>query len=439
MAKLFYIALEFAPVQTTGSFRSVSFVDHLTQMGHDITVASIDIEQGERIFGRKANPDYAPDLLANLTTLRLNDADGAAKTGKWNSFLRVYGDFTDTFYRRFRASLHEQIASLPNRHFDAVVVSLPPFGAGELGIEAASALNAPLIVDMRDGWAEWEVAPRPTYLHYKALVRQERRVFERADAVIATTEHMANLFRSSHPHLKAEKFHFIPNGFDGDSIEADETISVVPGQTVSLAHVGSYYYNPTRPRTWGKPHSLVQHTTGQEDWFYRTPNFLLQGWRKLADAYPDVAARLKFHQIGTSPPWLKPMFADFELQVALVEHGQMPKQDVMPLLETMDWTFSISLKRKGSGDYFLASKTFDYIAARKPILSVCPAGSQKEFVQNTGLAIHADPDDPDAVAEALRSMVQESHTFTLNSTFINGYRRIESAHRLDALIGKITG
>ena len=65
----------------------------------------------------------------------------------------------------------------------------------------------------------------------------------------------------------------------------------------------------------------------------------------------------------------------------------MPKHELRLALDQMDLQLATSMKRPIGGDYCLASKSFDYLLARKPIVAVVTEGSQKDFLEASGAAV----------------------------------------------------
>ena len=60
---------------------------------------------------------------------------------------------------------------------------------------------------------------------------------------------------------------------------------------------------------------------------------------------------------------------------------------------------------KGGLDYSIAGKLFEYIGLKKKILAVVTPGAMRDLVEKTGLGIIADPDNLEAVAEAIERVI----------------------------------
>lgn len=438
MIPVLMVALEFAPVQTTGAFRSIAFARHLPEFGFKPIVVTIETAHAAAIFQAPVNQALLSQLPDSVAIEALAPDRPTSSETRTRALLRIMTSLDDRFFQKFRAALDARLPQIVARYAPKLVyVSSPPFGAARIGEHISEALGVPCVLDMRDAWAEWGMAPFPTYLHYRARRTDEERAFAQATAVVTVTDRLRALFRASHPDLPPEKFHVIPNGFGGESLEAGPLAKTGDGERFDVAYVGSYYYTPPKPRSLRRPHSLLHYTRGHEDWSYRSPLYFFRAWQALRGIDPAAAKRLRFHHIGKVPPWLAAMAKDHGVEAQCTFHGQIPKQDVAALLDRMDAQLATSMKRPDGGDYCLASKTFDYIVARKPIIAFVTEGSQKDFLAASGAALLFDPDDAQGSARALRALLADTPALALDGAFLNRFHRKENTARLAALFGDL--
>lgn len=435
MIPVLMVALEFAPVQTTGAFRSIAFAEHLSKLGFTPIVVTMEAAAGAAIMSAPINAALLSRLPDSVITVPLSPDRLPKRRGRLGEFWRIATNLDDRFFLRFHHALRDALPMIAARHAPkAVYVSAPPFGAARLGELAAKTLGVPWVLDMRDAWAEWGMAPLPHIGHYRARRRDESRAFADADAVITVTKHLRDVFRDSHPALPAEKFHVIPNGFDGDALQGGLLPESQSGDIWQVAYVGSYYYTPPKPRSLRRPHALLQYSRGDEDWSYRSPLYFFRAWRELKKIDPVTGARVRFNHIGGTPDWLAGMAADHGVLDQCVFHGLLPKQDLAGVLDTMEAQLATSMKRPRGGDYCLASKTFDYILARKPIVAFVTEGSQRDFLNASGVSIEFDPDDAPGSAARLRDMIVDRPRLSLDASYVNRFQRREGAKRLAVIL-----
>lgn len=429
------IALEFAPVQTTGAFRSIDLVKHLPEHGLRPVVVSLEPEEAARIFAAPVNQALLAGLPDGLDVHRLHSAAGARQETRTAQFLRILTSLDDGFDARFRSQLSPVLESIRQRHdIAAVYVSAPPFGACGLGAHAAARLGVPWVLDMRDAWSEWGMAPYPTYAHYIARFRDEARAFADADAIVTVTRQLRDIFLATHPTLPRPKVHVVHNGFEGQLFGPATLTTPVGKDHLEVAYVGSFYYTPPRPASLLRPHRLLQYRRNKEDWSYRSPLYFFRAWQELERRAPHVARRIRFHHIGSPPSWLAPMAAHHGLADRCKLWGMLPRQELGQALAGMDVMLATSIKRPEGGDYCLASKTFDYLTARKPILAFVAEGAQREFLDRSGAALICDPDDTAAAAASMQQLVEDGIRLELDVAYVNRFSRRETAREMAEII-----
>lgn len=438
MKPIVMIALEFAPVQTTGAFRSIELAKYLPEFGYQPHVITIDPDDGARIFGARRNDALLNALPDTVKVHYIKPATPPRTEGRLERFVRVWTALNDGFSRRFRTALETKLAEISGEHrIEAVYASAPPFGAAELGALAARTLKTGWVLDMRDAWSQWGMAPYQTYLHYRARLADEARAFADATAVVTVTDRLADIFRKTHPSLPKGKFQVVANGFDGSPFEPERLPAPPASGVVDIVYVGSFYYSPPKGSGWRHPHRWLQYTREHEDWSYRSPLYFFRAWRALARTDPAAAARIRFHHIGATPSWLDAMAAGHGVADQCKWWGMLPKQELAAALETMDLQLATSMKRDDGGDYCLASKTFDYLLARKPILAFVTEGSQQDFLRQSGAAVICDPDNTEGSARVLGDLIAKGADLDLDPGYLNQFHRREAARRMAAILDRV--
>lgn len=441
MIDVLMIALQFAPVQTTGAFRSVEFVKRLPSLGIRPTVLTIEPEQASVILGGRINPDLSKGLPKAVDVRFLREPRVLVNETKAAQLWRMLTSFNDTFERRFAPSLEATLTELPKEEhrFAAVYASAPPFGSTMLGMRAAQALGLPYILDMRDAWAQWSPSPSISRLHYARKLRDEAHVFAAADAIVSVTPELTNLFASSHPSLPRERFRTITNGISGVAGIPEAAEWSDDAATIDIGYVGSFYWTPPKRPSLRAPHRYLQYDPGTEDWSYRSPLPFFRAWVALDKLAPEIGNRLRFHHVGNTPDWLMPMAVEHGVADRCISHGQLPRQEVTDFLSRMTGLLATSMKRIGGLDYCLASKSFEYLASGKPVLAfVCP-GTQKRFFEEVGGAMILDPDDPWGAASQLQALAGRKRRFPIQKEPLMAYDHDGTARQMAALMYEVSG
>jgi hypothetical protein len=437
---LLFIAMEFAPVNTTGAFRSLAFTKYLRNHGINPVVVTLPEEQGALAFDAKADPHLASEIPPDLDLVRVPCEDGTPYyRTRVRRFLTIYFSLEDNLGRRWRAQLDATLPDVIARYRpNAVYVSMPPFSAGRVAVDLAKRYSLPLLVDMRDGWSEERHGAFGSWLHYWLTVRRERRIFARAERVVTVTPQLAQRMSATHPQLPADKFQVITNGFDFElSLPAVlTTASASNDRPFAIGFVGTFYYTPEARAShftpwWRKRlHRKLQYSPVKEDWLYQSPFFFLQALRRLLDLRPDLRGRVQFRVLGSNPPWLDEMAQALGVREFCDFQGRGSLADVLQFQSEVDALLCTGVKVAGGEDYTLASKTFDYLRAGKPLLGFAPRGAQRDFLARSGVAALVDPDDADAGPFAIERLLSGGYEFRPNHEFLQRYHRRVATEQL---------
>tara|TARA_Y100001934_G_scaffold278324_1_gene379277 strand:+ start:104 stop:1399 length:1296 start_codon:yes stop_codon:yes gene_type:complete len=428
-------------------FRSFEFVKRLPS--HGIRPIVLTLEPSKKFFDRPQNPKLLEELPDEVEIYRLSDRHYKIPKTKLGWFLRIFFRTMrdDDLYTATRRQAKELIQSIRKKHApQAVIVSIPPFSGSELALDAVDGLECPLIADFRDGWSQWETNMFQTKWHCTNMVRLERRFVGRASSVITVTPELTRLFERTNGHAKAAGFHTIANGHQIDFDQPTESDADVrkPDHVWKIGYVGTYYYNPDLERLAATPWyrrplgKQLQYSPLKEEWIYRSPNFFLRALGAFIEKNPEYEKRIEFHHVGDVPPWLNEMAEEFGVKDNCVFHGFVPKPDAMKLIEEFDGFLCTSMRREDGGDYCLASKTFDYLRFRKPLLGFVCDGTQKNFLLKSGCSAVCDPDDLNEGVSVIEDFVNGKISTTPTADFLRGYHLDELTQQLAEVVKGVT-
>jgi glycosyltransferase involved in cell wall biosynthesis len=260
---------------------------------------------------------------------------------------------------------------------DVIFSSAPPWTGHLVAYLLASVLRRPWVADFRDPWTRgrWR-NNRPPFVK-RTLRVLERLTVAKADALTFTTRTVRDDFVGFYgPHL-ASKCHVISNGCD-----LDEFVNLVPqptGERFTLAHVGSLY-----------------------------------GGRNPIPLFKAIASALRtgaldprhFTLLLVGPVTLKGLDAP-----ALCR--ELGLGDVVEFVPSMSRRESLATMVSASAlllvqpDHPLAipAKTYEYLAASKPILALAGEGETATLVRASGRGVVVPPDDEAAIQRALLELV----------------------------------
>jgi hypothetical protein len=233
-----------------------------------------------------------------------------------------------------------------------VICSGGPFGAMYQVTELRKWFNNLFILnDLRDPWTwgpNWGFPDlEPKRMAYELIL--EAKTMERSDIISIPNDEMKNYLMSHYP-LHKNKFHIIPHFYD------EEELCVTPktkSETIRLVMYGNIY-------------------NGIEDLLTETAKTLAKHPTISLDIYTDKKhhARVLKHYGG------KVTFYD-----------QVPAKELFEKFGQYDYVLLIHPKY---GIHNIATKFFEIIYTRTPIVLLCDNGRGPQFLRENNLGLHAD-------------------------------------------------
>jgi glycosyltransferase involved in cell wall biosynthesis len=437
--RVLMLAYEFPPLNSGGVHRALGFARRLPGCGVDLDV--VTVRESDYHDWTRAPIDR--QLVEGLPpSVRVHRISGGFPRWYWRltagrvgfriaQYLH-WGDPVSFFWRRPLFKLLDQL--VPERRPDVLLATAPPFGVAVLARVVARRYRLPWVVDFRDAWTRWCVAPYPTAGHYAYARLAERRILRESNVSVATSHVTRSDWLADTPTLDPGRLTTIYNGFDADFplTAAQSGSRVVSDGLRHIVYVGSFYYTPEaraatfRPVWRRRPQQWLQYRLRREDWLYRSPYFFLRGLQRLGEHHPELAARLRVTFAGPVPPWLASMLAETRTGSFVSLTGVLAHSEALQMLNNAAAGLLTSAKVEGGRDYSIAGKLYEYFAARVPILALVTDGAMRDIVVQSGLGLVADPDDADSVAEVLAriaSAPEPRALVTPNEAFIKQFDR----------------
>jgi len=258
---------------------------------------------------------------------------------------------------------------------DVVLSSGPPHSAHIAGSRLARRLGVPHVVDLRDAWAEGAFGLRVAPWQAPIDRWLERRTLARADLVVVAAPAYARRLGGRYPGL-AGRVRAIPNGFDEDDVRHAASRRVPQaGDDVRFLYAGRLVAAQAVGRLFD-----VLATLAEE-------GGLGLGLRFLGQVDPHHA-RQSVQALGSRVRFDPP-----------VAH-----RDAIAAMSAAD-VLVVTTAGGGMGDATLTGKLFEYLALRRPVLLIGPAGPAAELVASTRSGAFADPGDHDAMRVAIETVV----------------------------------
>ncbi|TXD81364.1 glycosyltransferase family 4 protein [Subsaximicrobium wynnwilliamsii] len=430
MTNILYIAYQFPPLNVGGSARPARFVKHLSKFDINTTVVTLDPESYSNVYPHaKSDSNLLDDYKIDFSILKVPSKNLVERRANKVS------NFIDIFFNKYKGNEHtywqEDYHSIVDKWLEtnsveAIVVTAPPFSILPLAVATSKKHNIPLVVDLRDHWTLWVMAPYGTYYKYLASKVAENKVFRHAKKIIVTSKVTQQDLIDFHPNIAAHKFKYIPNGFETPIVYKDITFK--PSEEIVIGYVGSFYYSPESrdlimtPWWKKKAHRKLQYVPRKEDWLYRSPYFLFKNLDALFLTYPELKHIIKVKFAGTRPDWFDEMVSEFGLENNVEHLGWISQTESLAFQDSCDFLLATSAKVIGGRDYSIAGKTFEYFRMQKPILALVAEGAQKDMLEQSGMAHLIAIDNTTLAKEQLHTVFTSEHTLHPNKTFIDSFQ-----------------
>ena len=359
----------------SGGSRFNEFARLWTEAGHRVSViaGTLDYTTGE-----------TPEKYKRRWVTRERDGD-----------VEVYRCHVPSSYRKsfrgrmwafFGFLLSSTTATFLLRAADVVIATSPPLTAAVPGWVAAHiGRNIPWVFEIRDLWPESAVTTgvlKEDAPLTRALYVLERTACKTADKVnVLTPAFRADLLRRG---LASDgKIVFIPNGADVEKFKPGPRDNEVRrsqgwGDRLVVMYAGAH----------GRANALDQ----------------LVGAAELLKDRPDIL----IVSVGDGPE--RPRLIELAKSKGLtniVFPGAQPK-DAMP-----DWVRACDvgaavLQNNPTFRTVYPNKVFDYMACERPVLLAIDGVARKMVCEEAGAGVFAQPEDPQAIAGGIRSLVDSA-------------------------------
>jgi glycosyltransferase involved in cell wall biosynthesis len=333
------------------------------------------------VSGGQSSEETPAAAIPGLTDhLRVADPDRTLPSLKriGRLALPVYGKAPDGLGRWRKVlldRLEPWLAGLA-RQPDVIASFGEPMSDHLIGLALKQRLGLPWLAHFSDPWVD-NPFRRGGPLTRGRNEKLERHVIQHADIIVFTSPETAALVGRRYGDQERAKFRVLEHGFDPRLFPKREALS----GPVVIRHLGSFYGD-------------------------RTPFPLLEGLRKLTAASPGLTGSLTVELVGSMPERVARKVRAFGLPEGILRlAGPVGYRESLALMTRSDLLLLVDAPAQES--VFLASKLVDYIGAGRPILAITPPGTAKRVVTALGGA-SVPPENPDAIASALRQAVEEA-------------------------------
>lgn len=405
--RVLFIAYAFPPVGGVSVQRITKFVKYLPEFGWSSSVLTVanpsvpifdeslmdEIPAGTLIRrARTLEPGYrfksavgASDAAAEPSGLAARAAKGVNSRVR-HAVNKVLQPDSQILWRPF--ALREGSKLLREVRHDAIVATGPPFSSLLLGLTLSKRSGVPLIVDYRDEWGFMTYWENKNFGQIERVVqgRMQLHILKSADFVLATTPATADELR----RLVAASggtagVDYIYNGFDPSD----------------FSNAGS----SDAREDYGFGRDLYRLSFVGTLWNLTPIGPVVDAILALAARAPELVEKLEFVVAGR-----RTSQQEAELDrlascgVRLVRLPFMPHKDAIKLMCRSDALLLINADLPNT-QRLINAKTFEYMAARRPIFVTAPHGELWRLLRELPGTMLARPGDVDVIAANLESSI----------------------------------
>ncbi len=409
--KVLLVAYYYPPVNASGTFRTTSFVAHLSRLGWKPTV--LTVKRGEEAEDEALNsrvPESVRVIRAGKIALPLdrlrgqktNEKGGPSgesggqsspesdypypKTwpGRLKDFASWFLRFPDRKVGWMLPSLFAGMRYLLSNRTDLIYSSGPPHTGHLVATLLSRFSGIPLVLDFRDPWFgnPFNTLPYPALSRLEAflesfVVRSARKV------VCVTEEHRDQLCQRYYAGTMPDRFVVITNGYDRETFP--EVAEKPKGERMEILHAGLLY---------GK----------------RTPFPFLQAIAGICEENPGLERRLLVSLLG---PTSGASFSTEKLREAvrvpdvLSLEGSVPHQEALSRMVAAD--VLLLLGPSGEPEVQVPAKLYEYLGCGRPLLVLShPQGAIARILKScSGFGYHCPVDDIPAIKAAILRLFED--------------------------------
>lgn len=275
---------------------------------------------------------------------------------------------------------------LKTNKIDLIISTGPPHSMHLIARKVSKYSGIPWIADFRDPWTGMY---NFKYLKYTSIVTKihkalEKKVVSDSDATVVVTRQMSKEFFELGP----KRLEVISNGYD----ENDFSFVDCPrDDKFTLTYTGLFYND-------------------------RNPAILWRVLRELKEEFPNFGKDLVIKLIGNIDPSIVEEINNSDLASNLFIHGYMQHDEIIRHQKSAQ-ILLLSSGREPESKAILTGKFFEYLAARRPILSFgYKDGDLAEAIVATESGVSFEYDQKDELKNWLVNKYNEYKTTGVNDT-----------------------
>ncbi len=433
--RVLFVAYYFPPRGGAGVQRSLKFVKYLRQFDWEPTVLTTEYEKRSAAY----DETLLGELPEGLEVIRVRSLESFFVKVSKVGLGRIPGmllrpDTQVTWVRKALASAMKLHAKRP---FDLVYTSVQPWSAGLVGMNFKAVTGLPWVSDFRDPWTRSLHLVWPTKSHWKSDRNLEGRYLAEADRSITVTATMREDFLADHPAVDPGRVTVIDNGYDTEDMKAP---AAEDDGKFTVAFVGKFQYDHDsgNPRAGFLERLKTAGTFARRDVALDThsPVYFFRGLADFLKRFPDRRAKVRVVLAGSTGRGNEALAGQLGLRDVVEFAGYLPHVEAVSVTRSADALLLPMFSTADAGERvaYASGKIFEYLAARKPILTLAQTGDARDIAERSGLGLAVAPRDVAGISQAIEKLydnwADKGEAFAADEEFVARFTRLSLTRRL---------
>lgn len=397
--RLLFISYHFPPIGGAGSQRPASLARNLPDLGYAASVVSGAGSELDRWTPRDLS---LASRLTELDVHRVPGPDPAPSTG-WPARLERWTGRASPWTRWWVEGATRTALSVADGTESLVYTWSQPYECVEVGATLSRKLARPWVADLGDPWALDEVNIYPTGFHRRRDLARMHSLLAGAAAIVMSTPEAVARVRHAFPDFRDKPIIASPVGFDTRDFE---TPLPKPDNSVfRIVHTGYLHTEDgLRLRRQRRLRRALRGSYLPVDMLTRSHVYLLEAVERVVTADPTLDGKIEVHLVGA----LSAVDQEYaNRSPAARTHGYVPHDETLKIMRSADLLFlPMHDIPRGERAGLVPGKTYEYLAARRPILAAVPEGDARDLLAEAGNASLCDPSDSAGMGRAISSEVE---------------------------------